>query len=1167
MLSSSRDNLGIGSLRPERSALKMIPPERSDRGPDARPLADSYRLFVGRDKELEAMVRAFEDASAGRGTLLLLAGEPGIGKTRLSDELATRSAEEGAVLLWGRCWEEGGAPAFWPWIQALRELIRSLDDEGLRTALGSGPSEIAQLLPELNERLAGIPALPPASPDAARFRLFQAIGDLLRRASQERPIVLILEDLHAADASSVLLLRFLADGLPGSRVLLIGTYRDVDLRPDQPLALTLPELLRIRGALRLTLPGLGRQEIARLVEAISGLAPSERLVAAILEQTEGNPLFVREIVQLLSAEGRLAAPLEPGRWPVPQGVREVIARRLDRLGPEPKRALSVASVLGRDFTVSALERVLGQAPEEVLESLREGLWEQLIAEVAGAPGRFRFAHSLIGDTLYEDLDPAERVRLHGVVGEALEALYASDLESHLAELARHFFEALPGGDTDKAVQYARRAGERAIDQVAYEEAVRLFRMALVAVERSPDEQLRCVLLLSLGDALARAGEGAAARETFLDAAAIATRLNLAEMLARAAVGYGGRFVFARAGPDRHLIPLLEQALAALGPGDSGLRVRVLSRLAGALRDQPTVERRAALSREAVEMARRIGDPETLIHALIGRWGAGDLARDALEEQLELADELNRLAEEVGDRERLMDPCWVRFIYFMTVGRVAEARAQLQLASRLADELGQPSHRWLAGQAVTTLALQDGRLSEAEDLIERVHEMGRRVEQWWAGASSLFEFFVLRREQGRLAQLEGDLRRALDEYPGYRSFRCMVLVSLCELGRLDEARRLFDRLAVDDFRGLPKGNEWLCTLTLLTEAVDVLDDRNRAATLYDLLAPYAGQVVLIAAEVSLGPVFRPLGMLASLMGQREAARRHFEDSMAMCERMGARPWLAHSQYQFGRMLMGGPKEDRDRAVELLGAAHEICETAEMTALKEKVTQLLEKLGHGPRRPSRRTVGGQKLTPRERESVPSQPAGVFLREGEYFAITYEGDTFRLREVKGLRYLAHLLANPGREIHAIDLTQLGEGRPAPAPGLGGRPGPGLDGAGFGDGGEVLDSQARSAYRGRLEELQGELEDAESFGDAERATRIKEEMDFLARELAGGVGLGGRARRAGSPAERARVNVTKAIKVALARIARHSPSLRRHLDATLRTGTFCSYTPDPRASVTWRT
>lgn len=637
----------------------------------------------------------------------------------------------------------------------------------------------------------------------------------------------------------------------------------------------------------------------------------------------------------------------------------------------------MASVLGRDLAAEALERVLDRSPTQVLDALQEGLAARVIVEVPGSPGRFRFSHSLIRETLYEELATAERVRLHRTAGESLKALYASDEEPYLAELAHHFFEAAPGGDVDKAVDYARRGGERALALLAYEEAARLFRMALTALQRSPDEEVRCLLLLALGDALARAGETLAAQQTFLEAAATATRLNRPELLARAAVGYGGRFVFARAGTDPHLIPLLEQALAALGPGDSNVRVLVLSRLAGALRDQPSFERRDALSREAVDMARRIGDPEMLMHALSGRAGV-TLRADGLDEQLALADELSRVAQEVGDRERLMDACWIRFAHFMVEGEVAEARAQLEMGSRLADEVGQPSQRWMANMLATCLALQDGRLTEAENLIEGTHQLGRGAEQWWAGASSLFALFVLRREQGRLAELEEDLRRAVEEYPSYRSFRCIVLVSLCEMGEVEGARRLFDRLAVDDFGGLPKDNEWLCNMTLLAEAADVLGERHRAATLYDLLSPYAGQVALVASDVSLGPVYRPLGILAFLADRHTAARRHFEASVAMCDRMGARPWLAHSLYQLGRLLAEGSAQDRESVVEHLVKAVEICEATGMTVLQDKVVELLAELGQGPHRPDGRPAPVHKLTPREREVVALIAEGLSNRQ---------------------------------------------------------------------------------------------------------------------------------------------------------------------------------------------
>lgn len=343
----------------------------------------------------------------------------------------------------------------------------------------------------------------------------------------------------------------------------------------------------------------------------------------------------------------------------------MIGRRLDRLSSEGHEALALASVLGRDFSLEALQGVTGRSAEEVLDALRDGVAARVVAEVPAVPGRFRFAHSLIRDTLYEQLTPAERVRLHRAVGEALEELYGPDPEPHLAELAHHAFHALPAADSERAVDYATRAGKRAAALLAYEEAARLFRMALRALERAPDEEARCRLLLALGETQARAGEGAPARETFLDGASVATRLNRPELLGEAALGYGGRFVWARAGTDRQLIPLLEQALTAVGPGDSVLRVRLLSRLSGALRDQPSMERRAALSAEALEMAHRLGDPSTLVTALIGRWGAVALGADGLDEQVRIADDLVRAGRESGDPERMMDPGWFRFIHAMT----------------------------------------------------------------------------------------------------------------------------------------------------------------------------------------------------------------------------------------------------------------------------------------------------------------------------------------------------------------------------------------------------------------------------------------------------------------------------------------------------------------------
>ncbi|HVM00905.1 MAG TPA: AAA family ATPase [Egibacteraceae bacterium] len=945
--------------------------------------AAEQRLFVGREAEMATLLSGLQSASSGHGGLYLLGGDPGIGKTRLAAEFAVRAEAAAARVLWGRCWEAGGAPAYWPWIQSLRTLVHGMESEALARIVAGGGSVLAQLLPELRERLTDLPDLEPASPEIARFRLFDTLSGLLQRSAETEPLILVFEDLHAADPSSLLLLQFVAAGLSASRLLVLGTFRDLELTREHPLAAALPELGRATGTVRLSLTGLSQPDVARFIETITSQSPAGDLVSAIHQETEGNPLFVGEVVRLLAAQGQLSDQPDGRRWPIPQGVREVIGRRLGRLPEDTTLILTVGAVIGRDFTVEALERVTGRSAEQLLDVLRDAVTPRVIDSVPEEPGAFRFSHTLMRDTLYDELGPGERVRIHREVGEALEVLYAGDPESHVAELAYHFFEAAPSGEVGKAVDYAVAAGMRAVGLVAYEEAVRLFRMAHTLLRESPDETRRCEVLLLLGDAEARAGAAAASQETLLEAAEIATRLDAAEMLARAALTYAGRLPWLRAYSDRHIIPLLRQALDAIGEDDSVLRVLLLSRLAGALRDQRSMAPRAALAEQAVAMARRIGDPETLIYALLAHWAATLLGPDGAAEQHAVADELNRLAEQVQDRERLMDARFTRFITHMTQGQVWGAREQWESMVRLADELRQPPHLWYASAIAQVLALQDGRFTDAERLVEETSAAGRLALPLQARASRLFALFILRREQGRLAELEEELRRAPADYPGYRSLHCMILVVLCETGRLGEARALFDQLAADDFAVFPKDNEWLFALTLLSEAAATLGDRARAAVLYDQLRPYAELVGLAASEASVGPMSRPLGILAALLGRHDDAAAHFEDAIERAQRMGARCWLAHAQFSCAALLA---ESEPERAAGLLTAALRTSEDVGMTVLAGRAARLLASLGGGrPRRqaPVRSPAAdadarNARLTPREGEVAALLAEGLSNRQ---------------------------------------------------------------------------------------------------------------------------------------------------------------------------------------------
>jgi DNA-binding SARP family transcriptional activator/tetratricopeptide (TPR) repeat protein len=878
--------------------------------------------FVGRERELDELLAALADARAGRGRLVLVGGEPGIGKSRLADELAGRAEELGARVLSGRCWEAGGAPAFWPWVQSLRAYVRDAEPEALRAELGPGAADLAQVLPELRDLLPGLPEAPTLPPEGARFRLFDATATFLRNAASARPLLVVLDDLHAADASSLLLLEFVASGLEGTRLMVLGAYRNTEIGRDHPLASTLGQLAREKAARRLTLDGLPETAVARYIELSTGVAAPGSLVAALHRGTEGNPLFLAQLARLLSDEQLLErGTLE--RLPIPQGLHEAIGLRLRRLSDGCRRLLGVASGLGREFSLAALEGVSGRRGDALLELLDEALAARIVGEVPGAPERLRFSHALVRDALYEQLGSARRVRLHGQIGEALVALYGRDPEPHLAEIAYHFFEAAPGGDRERAVAYARRAGEQAQRLLAYEESARLYRMALAALDsmEPPDERARCELLLSLGEAQARSGVMAPAKETFVRAADVAKELGLPKLLARAAIGYGGRFVWVRSGKDRRLVPLLQDALAALPEKDSAPRVKLLARLAGALRDQRPPNAVASISREAVEMARRLGDAGTLAYALDSVY-AGITYPQQVSEWRAIADELVRAAEAADDKERAFAGHQHRLGVLMLEGDLDGGDAELQAMGRLANELRQPAQTWAHTLSQTARALFAGRFHDAEALIERNRDLGRGAQtpDVTFFGSQILQLFVLRREQGRLEEVKPDLERFVDDYPGLIVYQCALAALHCEAGRHEDARRAFDAVAIDDFDNLPSQQEWFFAAGLLAEVCAYLEDRRRAVPLYELLFPYACSNQLNYVEVCCGSTSRYLGLLATTMSRWHDAERHFQAAIEMDRRTGGQPWLAHTQSDYARMLLArGRPGDRERARDLTASA--------------------------------------------------------------------------------------------------------------------------------------------------------------------------------------------------------------------------------------------------------
>jgi DNA-binding SARP family transcriptional activator len=878
--------------------------------------------FVGRETELRSLNAALAGAVHGRGIVFLIGGEPGIGKSSLADQLAERAVVLGARVLWGRCWEAGGAPAYWPWVQSLRAYVARIEPELLRAQLGPHGGEVAHVVPELRDALPDLPVLESPESEGARFRVFDATSSFLKRAASAHPIVLVLEDLHAADASSLLLLQFIAKEVADARLLIVGTYRDIELGPGHPVSRALAELSRQRSTQTLLLRGISEGDVARLVEVNTGVRPSPALVTTVHRSTGGNPLFVAELGRLLLAERRLGEPLDglDLRLAIPLGVHDVIARRLARVSDGCRETLASASVLGREFTIDALARAGGRAPDEVLGLLDEAMVEGVVGEVPGASGRLRFSHELIRDTLYDELGASRRMRLHRRIGEGLENLYADDPDPHLAELAHHFFEAGPSGDADKAYRYACQAGDRAARLLAYEEAVRLYKLAVRMHGTAPsaDGSARCRTLIVLGEAQLRAGDEEDAKQTFLAAADLARKLKAPDVLAQAALGYGGRYWLASRG-DAQMITLLEEALSALGEGDRALTVRLMARLACAIRDQPERDRRLALSEGAVEMARRVGDPHTLAYALAARCVAL-MSPDALDAFGKTAGEVIQVGASLGDPEAELTGHWYRVRVELDRGNTAEARHDLVTATRLAERTREPAYRWYPAGLSAALALFEGGFDEARELIAYAYELGRTALTFGAVCSYRLQLFILHKERGEPDHQEDALTRLAAEYETYPILRCALASLILDEGRISDARRIFEELARDDFARIYLDEEWLAATTLLAEVCWSFGDVDRAALLYPRLLPYRALNAFGFPETVLGSVERPLGLLAAVCGRHDDAEGHFERALEINTAMGARPWAAHTQHDHARMLIRrGPAGDPAKPAALLRAA--------------------------------------------------------------------------------------------------------------------------------------------------------------------------------------------------------------------------------------------------------
>jgi DNA-binding SARP family transcriptional activator len=897
-------------------------------------------VFVGREREIEVLLRALDDALAGNGRLLVIGGEPGIGKSRLAEELAVAATESRAEVLWGRCWEAGGAPPYWPWAQAIRSHVRETDTEQLVREMGVDAAEIADVVAEVRERVPEIgPSRTSDLPQTARFRLFDSVTGFLKRAARAQPLVLVLDDLHWADEGSLRLLEFVASEVAGERLLLVGTYRDVELSRRHPLSKTLAELTRERLFERIVLRGLTSEDVAQFIEATCGTSPPHALVSAVHAQTEGNPLFVTEVVRLLTQEGELTPERlsEGGSWSmrIPEGVREVIGRRLDRLSDQCNEALAVASVIGREFGLDQLQLLLEEYSEDrLLQLLEEALSVRVIEEAAGSIDRYQFTHALIQETLADELSLTRKVRLHARIAEALETLYDEDSDQHAAELAHHFAQAQTLLGPDKVVRYSLIAGESALAASAHEQALAHFERALAAKDGADFDDETAALYFGLG----RAQLGALPRYELAPAS---------DSLRRAfdyyvQAGDIGRAVSVAAGQ----MPL------SVGLGETAFP-ELISHALNLV---------AAGSREEGQLLAQHGWYSGIVGADHGE------ARRSFERALTIA---RTYGDAALERNTLANAAWVDVWHFDLEACLEKGMTAIELAGQARDDLAEITARRSISWALMALGERDkihAHNAAGFALAERLHDR-------WSLASAGFD-------NARLAAYEGDWEGArqmcdVGSSAQPRDPRALGIRAILEyeLGNFDAGETCVARLQDTAAGAQPPGpiaeHVFMVGAIALTERIAGSDERlTSAAESADVLlslprlAPAMAMIpriarALIAVERNeaeaaeeqyhaiepqkgtacfIMPLTfdRLLSLLAITFGQIDTAVAHFEDGLSFCERAGYRPEHAWTAYDYANALLirDGPG-DREKARILQGAALSTARELKMRPLIERI----------------------------------------------------------------------------------------------------------------------------------------------------------------------------------------------------------------------------------------
>jgi tetratricopeptide (TPR) repeat protein len=912
--------------------------------------------LVGRESELARLEAAWDQALEGRVGIALVSGEPGIGKTRLVSEFARARHADGAVVLAGRCDEELGVP-FEPFAEALGHLAATSPAHELRNQLGASAALLARIVPNVSEQLPDIEEVPRPDPEVERAEFVDAVIRWLAGVGVSTPVVLILDDLHWADSPSLSLLRALARDRRSARILVLATYREIELSRTHPLADVLADLRREPTVTRCALGGLHEAEVDTLLRVVGDdqLPADEQLAGALADATDGNPFFLLEMIRHLN-ENAWSVRTKPvpgadqaaARFSLPEGVREVIGKRLSRLSEAANELLQVAAVIGRSFDLALLAEVTDQDDVIVLPLLAEAIRARLVAEVSGVIDRFEFTHALIQETLRTEVPTSLRVRLHRRIAQGIERLAGSRLDERLGALAFHYGEAASSGCLDEAVTYARRAAQHATQSLAFEDAVVYLEraLAIAPLREDPDAVEQATLQLALAHAYFSLRDEERSREAAqasVGAARAAGGVASADLAQAAILLWLLRTFSGSLDAAIGELPLVREALEVIPDEFVATRIELLDVLAFASTVESDASRKTHVgyAAESLALARMTGDSRLLADSLCVRASLLH-GPDTIAEFRETVAELSAL--DISDyRGPVLG--WggsfaLRARSALRDGDIAAFRTIIEETRAAARRSANPEIGYypLAWEALGYRL--EGRWSESEARsIDAVNALAG-FDQTFALQNHFIQLVPIKSAQGRLDELEPLLAAYVEDNPSIVAYRCGLANLHARLGRTAEATANVARIVDEDLDTIARDTDlWLVALSQVADACAIAADVPRAEVLYERMVNVTNINVVVSFSGCDGSFDRVLGRLAGLLGRWDDAETHFATGRALEQRLESPPLVARTDLHHAEMLLrAGRTGDATRAARLITEAQAIATRLDLHDIRHDIEQL-------------------------------------------------------------------------------------------------------------------------------------------------------------------------------------------------------------------------------------